>query len=95
MVNRITSDKQLLTEILEYHVVPHTEYTPGLYNREYLRTLDRHLDIIQIHTGSTGVRVNKNGNVTKADIGTTNGVIHLIDHVLVPSRYYFTLFGRK
>lgn len=36
-------------EILEYHVVPHTEYSAGLYNREFLRTLDRHHDTIRVH----------------------------------------------
>jgi len=94
--HRITTDKNLLTEILEYHVVPHTEYSAGLYNREYVRTLDRHHDILAIHTSSGGVRLNQNSHVIKADIGTTNGVIHLIDHVLIPARYYLTLIlGRK
>lgn len=96
IVSRLTHDKNLLTEILEYHVVPHTEYSAGLYNREFLRTIDRHHDILRIHFGSAGVRVNTNSHVTKADIGATNGVIHLVDHVLIPARYYLTLaVGRK
>ena len=45
---------------------------------------------------SGGVRVNTNGNVVKADIGASNGVIHLIDHVLIPARYYLSLIiGKK
>jgi len=96
VVSKITGDNNLLTEILEYHVVPHTEYSAGLYNREFLRTLDRHQDVIQLHEDNGAVRVNRNGNVIKADIGTTNGVVHLIDHVLVPARYYLTLLiGKK
>lgn len=43
----------LFSEILEYHVVPHTEYSAGLYNREYLRTLDRHQDRIRLGVSST------------------------------------------
>uniref|UniRef100_A0A8W8L2G7 FAS1 domain-containing protein n=1 Tax=Magallana gigas TaxID=29159 RepID=A0A8W8L2G7_MAGGI len=35
-------------EILEYHVVPHTEYSAGLYNREQLATLDSHHDVIRL-----------------------------------------------
>lgn len=35
-------------EILEYHVVPHTEYSAGLYNREHLATLDSHHDVIRL-----------------------------------------------
>jgi len=95
LVNRITSDIGLLTEILEYHVVPHTEYSQGLFNREYLSTRDRHHDKIVIRASSAGVRVNNNGNVIKADIGAKNGVIHLIDHVLIPARYYLTLLVGK
>jgi len=95
MVSRLQSDKGLLAEILEYHVVPHTEYSQGLWNRETLKTLDRNHDRIIIHASSSGVRVNNNGNVIKADIGATNGVIHLIDHVLVPARYYLTLLVGK
>jgi len=96
VVSKITADKNLLTEILEYHVVPHTEYSAGLYNRESLRTMDRQHDRIVLHASSSGIRVNTNGNVIKADIGTTNGVVHLIDHVLIPARYYLSIiFGRK
>ncbi|KAL4227844.1 hypothetical protein ACF0H5_013282 [Mactra antiquata] len=90
-VDRLTKDTALLTEILEYHVVPHTEYSPGLYEREFLRTADRNHDRIQVHVDSSGVRINSDGRVTKADIGTTNGVIHEIDHVLIPLRYRLTL----
>lgn len=90
-LQKITSDKRLLKEILEYHVVPHTEFAEGIYNREYLRTLDSHHDHIRISvSGSRGVYVN-NAHVIKADIAATNGVVHLIDHVLVPIRYAFSL----
>jgi len=94
-VSRLTSDTQLLTEILEYHVVPHTEYSPGLYERETLRTADRSHDRIAVHVDGSGIRINTDGRVVEADIGTTNGVIHKIDHVLIPLRYRLTLaFGK-
>ena len=37
-------------DILLYHVVPHTEYSAGLYNRESLRTLDANHDRLRVHT---------------------------------------------
>ena len=37
-----------------------------------------------------GVYVNT-AHVVKTDIAATNGVVHLIDHVLVPSRYLHSL----
>ncbi|XP_060084518.1 transforming growth factor-beta-induced protein ig-h3-like [Ylistrum balloti] len=98
VLNNLASNPQLLKEILEYHVVPHTEYSAGLYNREHLRTLDTHHDVIRIGTSgraSSSVHVNT-ATVTKADIGATNGVVHIIDHVLVPLRFLGTaIFGKK
>ncbi|XP_063399725.1 transforming growth factor-beta-induced protein ig-h3-like [Mytilus trossulus] len=87
LLAKLASNKDLLTEILEYHVVPHTEYSEGLYNRETLRTIDRHHDRIRIHTRSDGSVVVNSSKVTKADISATNGVVHVIDHVLIPFRY--------
>lgn len=43
-----------------------------------------------------GVQLNQDAMVTKADIGTTNGVIHLIDHVIIPNRYqHSAAVGRR
>ncbi|CAC5405210.1 unnamed protein product [Mytilus coruscus] len=95
VLNRLNSDTALLKEVLEYHLVPHTEYSPGLYNREYLRTLDAKRDVIRLSVSGRGVSVNSYGHVLKADIPATNGVVHLIDHVLIPLRYWRTFgFGK-
>ncbi|WAR12247.1 BGH3-like protein [Mya arenaria] len=93
-VKKITSNHDLLVDILQYHVVAHTEYAAGLYDRESIRTIDANRDTIQLHVEGGGVRVNTDGRVVQADIGTTNGVIHLIDHVLIPSRHRLELVGR-
>ncbi|XP_060066655.1 transforming growth factor-beta-induced protein ig-h3-like [Ylistrum balloti] len=94
-LHSLSSNPQLLKEILEYHVVPHTEYSAGLYNREYLRTLDSRHDVIRI--GATGSHIYANtATVTTADIAATNGVVHIIDHVLVPQRHHgSSIFGKK
>uniref|UniRef100_A0A8W8L0B9 FAS1 domain-containing protein n=1 Tax=Magallana gigas TaxID=29159 RepID=A0A8W8L0B9_MAGGI len=97
VLDNLKSHPQLLKEILEYHVVPHTEYSAGLYNREHLRTLDSHHDIIRLGVSSTnGVVLNRKSHVTQADISATNGVVHIIDHVLIPARHHFSsILGRK
>eukprot|EP00105_Crassostrea_gigas_P045930 XP_019930078.1 PREDICTED: transforming growth factor-beta-induced protein ig-h3 isoform X2 [Crassostrea gigas] len=97
VLDNLRRNPQLLKEILEYHVVPHTEYSAGLYNREYLRTLDTHHDVIRFGVSSTnGVVINHRSHVTQADISATNGVVHIIDHVLIPSRYLFSaILGKK
>lgn len=46
---------KFVSEILEYHVVPHTEYSAGLYNREYVRTLDSHHDVIRLAVSGTDI----------------------------------------
>ncbi|KAK3082778.1 hypothetical protein FSP39_005137 [Pinctada imbricata] len=95
VLGNLAKNQALLKEILEYHVVPHTEYSKGLYNREFLRTLDKHHDVIRLHTSSSGVMVN-NAHVTQADISATNGVVHVIDHAIVPPRYLLsTIIGKK
>ncbi|XP_034302108.2 transforming growth factor-beta-induced protein ig-h3-like [Magallana gigas] len=96
VLNNLKSNPQLLKEILEYHVVPHTEYSAGLYNREQLATLDSHHDVIRLGVSTHGVVINHRAHVTKADISATNGVVHIIDHVLIPARHIFSsILGRK
>ncbi|XP_033731032.1 transforming growth factor-beta-induced protein ig-h3-like [Pecten maximus] len=95
VLNHLAQNPQLLKEILEYHVVPHTEYSAGLYNREHIRTLDTHHDVIRIRTTGTSVYAN-NAQVIKANIAATNGVVHKIDHVLIPLRHLGSaIFGKK
>ena len=38
---------------------------------------------LTVHVAKAGVMIN-NAHVTKADIATSNGVIHVIDTVLIP-----------
>ncbi|KAK3082743.1 hypothetical protein FSP39_004037 [Pinctada imbricata] len=40
----------------------------------------------------SGVMVN-NAHVTQADISATNGVVHVIDYVLFPTRHLFSILG--
>ncbi|XP_069138919.1 transforming growth factor-beta-induced protein ig-h3-like [Argopecten irradians] len=94
-LHHLASNPALLKEILEYHVVPQTDYSAGLYNREYKRTLDSHHDHIRISVSGGSVHVNT-AKVLKADIAATNGVVHIIDQVLIPSRYHgSSIFGKK
>ena len=55
----ITFYKLLFVEFLEYHVVPHTEYSAGIYNREPLRTLDTHHYVIRLGVSSKLINVKK------------------------------------
>lgn len=71
-----------LANVLKYHVVPSVNFAAGLENGEFLPTVFGRL--LQINVSSKNVAVN-NATVIKADIYLTNGVIHVIDKVLIPS----------
>jgi len=75
-----------LKDVLTYHVIDHTLYSAGLYNRELPHSEDSHHDRLLIHVRSGEVSINNDIKVTTADISTTNGVVHVIDHVLIPAR---------
>ncbi len=77
--------KETLTPILLYHVLgteaKSSMITTGYYNTlspAQGSTLSLKVDV------SSGVKLNKTTNVTAADVDVKNGVIHVIDRVLLP-----------
>lgn len=71
--------RQDLKDILLYHVVPEKVMSGDLKENMKLKTLGKK----ELSVSLNPVRVN-NAKVTQADIATSNGVIHVIDTVLVP-----------
>jgi len=77
--------KEALTPILLYHVLG-TEMKSNMLTSGYLSTLSPaqgNKMSLKIDVAG-GVMINKTATVTKADIVVKNGVIHLIDKVLLP-----------
>jgi len=85
-LQKLLDNPDRLKDVLTYHVIDHTLYSAGLYNRELPHSEDSHHDRLLIHVRSGEVSINNNIKVTTADISTTNGVVHVIDHVLIPAR---------
>jgi uncharacterized surface protein with fasciclin (FAS1) repeats len=81
-LDKILKDKKKLTEILTYHVVPGkvmaADVKPGK-----VETLAKKAFEVKAADGKVTV---DNANVTKTDIECTNGVIHVIDAVIVPKK---------
>lgn len=84
-LDALLADIPALTEILTYHVVPAMALSTGLVDGPvdtvegdpvYIETLD-------------GVMVN-DANVETADVLASNGVIHVIDKVLIPGTFNAT-----
>ena len=74
-------NKAMLQAILTYHVVPGNLMAEDVVGGAPLKTLNSQK--ITLDT-SDGVKVN-GANVIKTDISTTNGTIHVIDAVILPS----------
>lgn len=79
----------LLTSVLNYHVLPvvvrSTDLTDDLYATT-INTSGSSNEAAQIEVDVTGgVELNNVASVTQADIEATNGIVHLIDAVLLPA----------
>ena len=75
-------NKAKLQRILTYHVVSGKVMAADVVKLKSAKTVSG--DSIAIATRDGGVMIN-NARVAKADIAATNGVIHVIDTVIMPS----------
>lgn len=79
-LNAVLADKMKLTSILTYHVVARKVMSKDVATMTEAATVQG--SKINIDT-KDGVMIN-DAKVTKADIECSNGVIHVIDTVLMP-----------
>ena len=74
-------NKDQLTAILTYHVVPGKVMSQDVAGIDEARTVNGKM--IDVEVDGSAVKVN-DATVTQADIAATNGVIHVIDTVILP-----------
>ncbi len=79
-VEGLLKDKAKLTQVLTYHVVPGKLLAQDVIKLQSARTVQG--EAIDIRTDQ-GVKVD-NANVIQTDIAASNGVIHVIDNVILP-----------
>jgi uncharacterized surface protein with fasciclin (FAS1) repeats len=79
-LNALLADKKALTKVLTYHVVAGQVKAEDVVKLSSASTVEG--QSVKITVGDS-VMVN-NANVTKTDIMTSNGVIHVIDSVILP-----------
>jgi len=72
-----------LQAILTYHVVPGAVLSADLTDGMVVETVNG--ESITINVSPAGVSINGSANVAIADIVTSNGVVHVIDAVLLPT----------
>lgn len=81
-VEALLKDKQKLTQILLYHVVPGNVQAKDVVKLESAKTAQGSSVRISVTGGKVMI---DNANVVKTDIVATNGVIHVIDSVIIPN----------
>ena len=74
-------NKEKLQSILTYHVVPGKVMAKDVVKLKSAKTVEGRSVSVSTHGG--GVKIN-NATVTKADIAASNGVIHVVDTVILP-----------
>jgi uncharacterized surface protein with fasciclin (FAS1) repeats len=70
-----------LKAVLLHHVAPGERFSDDVLGSTRIRTLNR--DFVYPSTGGGAAFVD-GGRIVMADVDASNGVIHVIDHVLVP-----------
>jgi len=74
-------NKDQLVKVLTYHVVPSAVLSTGLSDGMSVATVEG--GNITVDISDNGVQIN-DANVVSADIQATNGVVHVIDKVILP-----------
>ena len=74
-------NKEKLQSILTYHVVPGKVMAKDVVKLKSAKTVEGR--DVSVSTKGGGVMIN-NATVTKADIAASNGVIHVVDTVILP-----------
>jgi uncharacterized surface protein with fasciclin (FAS1) repeats len=76
-------NKAQLTAILTYHVVPGKVMAADVAGLDEAKTVNGKM--IDVDVADSSVKVN-DATVTATDIAATNGVIHVIDTVIMPPK---------
>lgn len=78
----LLADTELLTQVLTYHVVPSAPSSEVVVTLDSVETVEG--SEVAISVTDEGVVLNDSVNVVTTDIPASNGVIHVIDGVLLP-----------
>ncbi|MGB8857252.1 MAG: fasciclin domain-containing protein [Burkholderiales bacterium] len=88
--NQLLADKALLTTVLTYHVVPGKVLKADIPLGKAITSAEANKSIFKVDTNAAGALQvfdgrNRASTITKTDILAKNGVIHVIDKVLLPA----------
>jgi uncharacterized surface protein with fasciclin (FAS1) repeats len=81
-VPALLAEKDLLTEVLLYHVARGSRYSEDVLDSRWIRTLSK--SFIFQDGGVLTDQLGRTSNIIDVDIPASNGVIHVIDTVILP-----------
>ena len=77
----ILADKDKLTKILTYHVLPAKVLSKNLKKKQTVKTVEGSPATIIVKKSGATI---EDAKIVKTDVKTSNGVIHVIDTVILP-----------
>lgn len=84
---QLLADKALLTSVLTYHVLPATVRKADIPLGRAVTTVQG--GIFKVDAAGTALRItdgrNRTANITTTDLHASNGVVHVIDKVILPA----------
>jgi uncharacterized surface protein with fasciclin (FAS1) repeats len=80
-LTKLAHNKAMLAKVLEYHVVKGALPAATIEKRHTLTTLEGGTLAVKVRSGSVYINQAK---VIKADVMASNGVVHVINSVLIP-----------
>ncbi len=82
-VEALLKDKEALTKVLTYHVVAGKVPASAVVNLDWAETVQG--QSLHVRTENGAVMID-DAKVVKADIETSNGIIHVVDTVILPRK---------
>jgi uncharacterized surface protein with fasciclin (FAS1) repeats len=83
-VESLMNDKEKLTAVLNYHIVPGRLLAADLGKQKKWKTMQGDmLEVHEQHWMRHGIKIN-DAAVKEGNLECTNGVVHIIDSVLMP-----------
>ena len=79
-IEKLMKDKEKLTDIITYHLIANRIFSNEVISLQKANTINGKQ--VKIKAGNN-VKID-NARIIKSDIKCTNGVIHIIDEVLLP-----------
>ena len=79
-IEKIMKDKEKLTDILTYHIIPNRVFSKDVNSLQKADTINGKQ--VKIKTGNN-IKID-DAKIIESDIKCTNGVMHIIDEVLLP-----------